>query len=90
MKRLASAVFASMSVICAHAATELNEATVARGAALSRRAAAESMVLLKNEGETLPMDNTKTVSVFGITSYDFIYVFQALVPDEHCVNHGAN
>ena len=30
------------------------------------------MVLLKNEGQALPIDGTKTISVFGITSYDFI------------------
>ena len=39
---------------------------------VTRRSATEGMVLLKNEGETLPMSATKTVSVFGITSYDFI------------------
>ena len=39
---------------------------------VTRRSATEGMVLLKNEGETLPMSSTKTVSVFGITSYDFI------------------
>ena len=39
---------------------------------VTRRSATEGMVLLKNEGQTLPMGNTKTVSVFGITSYDFI------------------
>ena len=41
-------------------------------AEVTRRCATEGMVLLKNEGQTLPIDNTKTVSVFGITSYDFI------------------
>jgi beta-glucosidase len=41
-------------------------------AEVTRRCATEGMVLLKNEGQTLPMSNTKTVSVFGITSYDFI------------------
>ena len=39
---------------------------------VTRRCATEGMVLLKNEKQTLPFDNTKTVSVFGITSYDFI------------------
>ena len=39
---------------------------------VTRRCATEGMVLLKNEGQTLPMSNTKTVSVFGVTSYDFI------------------
>ena len=41
-------------------------------AEVTRRSATEGMVLLKNEGQTLPMGNTKTVSVFGVTSYDFI------------------
>ena len=41
-------------------------------AEVTRRSATEGMVLLKNEGQTLPMGNSKTVSVFGITSYDFI------------------
>ena len=39
---------------------------------VTRRSATEGMVLLKNDGQALPMNNTKTVSVFGITSYDFI------------------
>lgn len=41
-------------------------------AEVTRRCATEGMVLLKNEKQTLPFGNTKTVSVFGITSYDFI------------------
>ncbi len=41
-------------------------------AAVTRRSATEGMVLLKNEGRALPMKNVKTVSVFGVTSYDFI------------------
>ena len=41
-------------------------------AEVTRRSATEGMVLLKNEGQVLPMDNTKTISVFGVTSYDFI------------------
>jgi beta-glucosidase len=39
---------------------------------VTRRSATEGMVLLKNEGQALPMDGTKTISVFGVTSYDFI------------------
>lgn len=39
---------------------------------VTRRSATEGMVLLKNEGQALPMDGSKTISVFGITSYDFI------------------
>jgi beta-glucosidase len=41
-------------------------------AEVTRRSATEGMVLLKNEGQTLPMDGSKTISVFGVTSYDFI------------------
>lgn len=41
-------------------------------AAVTRSSATEGMVLLKNEGGALPMKNAKTVSVFGVTSYDFI------------------
>jgi len=41
-------------------------------AEVTRRCATEGMVLLKNEGQTLPMGNNKTVSVFGVTFYDFI------------------
>ena len=49
---------------------------------VTRRCATEGMVLLKNGplpaspkgggAPTLPFDGTKTVSVFGVTSYDFI------------------
>ncbi|MBO7140207.1 MAG: glycoside hydrolase family 3 C-terminal domain-containing protein [Prevotella sp.] len=39
---------------------------------VTRRSATEGMVLLKNERQALPIDGTKTVSVFGVTSYDFI------------------
>ena len=44
---------------------------------VTRRCATEGMVLLKNGPQgggalTLPFDGTKTVSVFGVTSYDFI------------------
>lgn len=41
-------------------------------AAITRRSATEGMVLLKNDGDVLPIQNVKTVSVFGVTSYDFI------------------
>ena len=41
-------------------------------AEVTRRSATEGMVLLKNEGQTLPLNGTKTISVFGVTSYDFI------------------
>ena len=51
-------------------------------AEVTRRCATEGMVLLKNDKNrridnekvdyTLPIDNSSTVSVFGVTSYDFI------------------
>ena len=41
-------------------------------AEVTRRSATEGMVLLKNEGQALPFDGSKTISVFGVTAYDFI------------------
>ena len=41
-------------------------------AAVTRKSATEGMVLLKNEGNALPMKDVKRVAVFGTTSYDFI------------------
>ena len=55
-----------------HAYKYSNKPNLKAHAEVTRRCATEGMVLLKNEGQTLPMSNTKTVSIFGITSYDFI------------------
>ena len=41
-------------------------------AKLSRAAASEGMILLKNSNKALPLISSKTVAVFGNTSYDII------------------
>ena len=41
-------------------------------AALSRRAASESMVLLKNDGGVLPFSDVRSVALFGASSYDLV------------------
>ena len=41
-------------------------------AAVARKAAGEAMVLLRNEGGTLPLRDTKTVALYGATALDFI------------------
>ncbi len=41
-------------------------------AAIARRAAAEGMVLLKNEMSSLPFPKGARLAAFGITSYDFV------------------
>ena len=41
-------------------------------AKIARESAADGMVLLKNENNTLPVKKRKTVAVFGKTSYDLI------------------
>jgi beta-glucosidase len=43
-----------------------------KDAEVSREAAEEGMVLLKNDGNTLPLKNQKKVALFGNTSYNII------------------
>ncbi len=64
-------VFAVLCLVaastCSAASQELNEATVAKGAALSRRVAAESMILLKNNDNSLPLAQGSKVAIFDVT-----------------------
>ncbi|MDR0892566.1 MAG: glycoside hydrolase family 3 C-terminal domain-containing protein [Mediterranea sp.] len=41
-------------------------------AALTRQTSTEGMVLLENRDQTLPLKDVKRVSLFGVTSYNFI------------------
>jgi beta-glucosidase len=49
-----------------------NAPDLVKDAGVSRMAAAEGMVLLKNTVNTLPLTGTKKVALFGNTSYDII------------------
>ncbi len=50
-----------------------NKPNLKAHADITRKSATEGMVLLKNDGETLPWaDNVKKVALFGCTSYDYI------------------
>lgn len=43
-----------------------------RNAAIARRAAAEGMVLLRNENNTLPLPQGGRIALFGVNAYDYI------------------
>jgi len=49
-----------------------NHPDLTKHAALSRRAASEGMILLKNDAQVLPFKQSKKIALFGNTSYDII------------------
>ena len=49
-----------------------NKPDLSGHAQVARKAAAESMVLLRNEGNTLPLASGLKVALFGISSLDFV------------------
>jgi beta-glucosidase len=49
-----------------------NTPDLKKDAQISREAATEGMVLLKNDNNTLPLESVKTVALFGNNSYDLI------------------
>ena len=63
MKNLFLSV-AAVLPLCACATPKLDEETVRRNAAVARRAAADGMILLKNDG-TLPLAAGSSVAIFG-------------------------
>ena len=52
--------------------TYSNHPDLSAHASISRSAATEGMILLKNKSNTLPFNKIKTVALFGKTSYSFI------------------
>lgn len=52
--------------------TPSNRPDFARHAATARRAAAEGMVLLRNEQTTLPLTRESRIALFGVNAYDYI------------------
>ncbi len=49
-----------------------NQPNLTEHASLVRSAAAEGMILLKNDGQALPLNNKSKLAVYGNTSYNFI------------------
>lgn len=70
LSKILSVVFSSSSF---QGYSYSNTPNLIEHAKIARKAAAEGIVLLKNERETLPLQSgIKTIAAFGNTSYDFI------------------
>lgn len=70
LKRILAYVFRTPTY---HKYQYSNQPTLTKNAEITRNAAAEGMVLLKNENNTLPFANKqKEISLFGVTSYAWI------------------
>ena len=65
-----------------------NQPDLKAHAQVARKAADEAIVLLKNEGQTLPLDGMEKVALYGIASVDFVGIGtgSGWVNTEHIAN----
>ena len=65
-----------------------NKPNLKAHAAVARKAAEESIILLRNEDNTLPLEGSEKVALYGLTSVDFVGIGTGSgeVNTEHIVN----